>query len=455
MSVFLNKILEALCNDGLVLECKEIVLKPLSGGTDRNQHSGPGSVVQQRDGTFLIKAYCQGPIHPKQVYAPFLLTRPGKLVEEKEYYLVEIKDFDNMSWISDPVIPRFISGLDFDGYIVQASCRKLSTRTVFPVPPVGNPINIIYRGAITVPSNAVTRTEMKIGDRVESQGWNRNVAKFTAAGLEFEMVSGPDALDVYATGGDGTNSHSLVDRISEALQFVLGRILSWSYIEMYNDKILTIVISAAGRNETRSRVGPPIAFGGVDQDGSVWRLFDRYLSHVVDYKQEAWHPIFRRIRSVLISGGASIEAHALTLSVDIEGLLHDAFPSIGLYSEEYKEKVKETHGLICGSTVDLDIKRRILGFVENMVFPRGEDRLRVLRDAGMIDKRLIDNWKNLRHPSAHGEADWRDLQKYVQRCNSALALFYQLIFLAIGYVGRCTDYNMDGYPQVQFEKVLS
>ena len=48
-----------------------------------------------------------------------------------------------------------------------------------------------------------------------------------------------------------------------------------------------------------------------------------------------------------------------------------------------------------------------------------------------------------------------DLQTYINLCDSILVLFYQLIFLVIGYTGYYTDYSTYHYPNKKFDKNLS
>lgn len=450
-----DKDLRALGNDAFVLECKEIKLIPASSGPEKIVYAGPGSVSQTVAGTFHVKVYCQGSVHPKHVFASTSGSAPGKLIADDEYFHVEAKDFHGNTWRADRILPSLKSGAGFKDYIIEAQCRKLWTKVTVEIAPDADSVSIFYRGDITIPSNTVTETKTKIGERIAKQGWDLNAGLFEAAGMEFEVVSEAGWLCLDAVSKGQIIEYATALRISEALQFVLARKLAWSCIKIWQKNTQTTFISAVAKNEKRTRIQPPLAFGAIDKDGGVWMLFGSYLTHTLGHLREDWHPIFRRIQAVVTSGEASIEAQGLTLSVAVEGLLNDALSEIGQPDSEFKGKVKATHDLICKSEIDHNIKKRVVGFVDNMVFTRAKDRLRVLRDAGLIDKNLIENWDSLRNPSTHGDvADWQDLQKYIDKCASVLALFYQLIFLAIGYKGDYTDYSSEGYPTKVFNKQL-
>jgi hypothetical protein len=165
----------------------------------------------------------------------------------------------------------------------------------------------------------------------------------------------------------------------------------------------------------------------------------------------------KRIHSVLKSGEASVEAEGLTLSVAIEGLLNENFSNLASQNDDFGKNLSEAKTIICSSQINPEIKKRLNGFMGAMQKPRGKDHLYFLRDANLIQNDLIESWEKLRNPSAHGDydvADWRDVQKYIDRCSSALVLFYQLIFLAIGYQGKFTDYSKEGFPTEIFGKKL-
>jgi hypothetical protein len=201
-------------------------------------------------------------------------------------------DFNGNKWTSDPILPHFISGLDFNGYITEAQCRKLFTQNKFSG--VNNSsIKIFYRGTFSIPANTLTKTKTWVGERLEKQGYNINVATFSINGMDFEMFADQSWLRVYVTGSSFPPDYNIAMRISETLQFVLGRTLSWSAIELCDNEIQTTTISSSKRNEKISKIDPPLAFGAVDTENDLWKLFEKYFSHIIDYKKNTWHPILK------------------------------------------------------------------------------------------------------------------------------------------------------------------
>ena len=80
-----------------------------------------------------------------------------------------------------------------------------------------------------------------------------------------------------------------------------------------------------------------------------------------------------------------------------------------------------------------------------------KDRLYTLRDAGVIDEKLIAAWNRIRNKAAHGHPPaGDDLQPWLNDCAAVTALLYRLIATAIGYKGKLTDYTRRHWPLVAF-----
>ena len=89
-----------------------------------------------------------------------------------------------------------------------------------------------------------------------------------------------------------------------------------------------------------------------------------------------------------------------------------------------------------------------------MLNPRAKDQLQELYKKGLIEKKLSKAWENLRHPSVHAEniklENNQQIQEIINQCAAVKVLFNQLVFLAIGYTGRYTDYSEYNFPIKQF-----
>jgi hypothetical protein len=86
---------------------------------------------------------------------------------------------------------------------------------------------------------------------------------------------------------------------------------------------------------------------------------------------------------------------------------------------------------------------------------RAKDKLYELHKSGHIEKKLINVWDDVRNKSAHGTLSCMNIQKCFDNLNCLIVLFYQLIFLLVGYTGKYTDYSSQGFPEILFEKKLT
>jgi hypothetical protein len=119
--------------------------------------------------------------------------------------------------------------------------------------------------------------------------------------------------------------------------------------------------------------------------------------------------------------------------------------------KKWDERISQTRGKLNDSSIDSSIKKRLLGALGQMTDPRAKDRLYALANDRLICKRHIKAWEKLRNSSAHA-TDFEDaqLQDFLDKLHAVYVLFYQLIFLAIGYTGEYVDFS-DQFKSKRFD----
>ncbi len=448
--------LELISNNKFVLDCPKITLSPELPDTDKKSYTGSGSITQSETGEFLLKLYCDGTILPQETLSRYLGTTVGKIVDDSEYYCLSAVDLEGRTWEAKRILPNIHSGT-IPGYIVFGRLNEISYSSNLPKTLTKSSVNIKYRGDIDIPCNEGSMVETSISGEKRSRYVSLNIAKFQTSGFEFEIEKEKGWLSFWAVSQSCPITDAVITRFTEALQFVLGRTLHWSIVELFQQQTQETRVRAVLENEKESsRIQPPISFRSHDNANSVWNLFGKYLDHVISYTERKWHPLFSLIHAVIESGKASLEAEALTLSVSIEGLLKREFSALASPDKAFKKQVDDARRLIEKSELSDPIKKRMPGFLGNMLSPRPIDKLFILKDNGFIDEEFIESWKNLRDSSAHADSfESVDLQNFLNRCNSVLMLFYHLVFLAIGYTGEYTDYSSYHYPMKHFNQSMA
>ena len=448
--------LELIARNTFVLDCPKITLSPQLSGSDKKTFEGAGSITQIDEGQFLLKLYCEGEISPKEALSRFFNTTVGKVIDDSEYYNLAAVDMKGRCWEAKRVLPNISSGPS-PGYLVNSRLYEISHSESLHKTLEKTTVIIKFRGDIDIPCNEGTIIETFISGEKRSKSTRLNIARFQAAGFKFEIEKEKNWLTVKAVSDSLPINDAIITRFTEALQFVLGRTLNWSVLELFQERIQEIKVRASQENEEKSSlIRPPISFRSHDTADSVWTLFEKYLDHVISYPEKSWHPLFGLIHSVIESGNASLEAQALTLSVSTEGLLKREFSALATPDESFEEQVDDARHLIERSDLNETIKERLKGFLGSILSPRAKDRLFVLKEKGLIDDDFVEAWNRLRNSSAHADSPKSiDLQAYLNLCNSVLVLFYHLVFLAIGYTGDYTDYSSYHYPIRRFDKIIA
>lgn len=433
------------------IDCSLMVLKRISTGNMR-AFSGPGFVKQSSGDEIYFKLYPDAKFHPdelfRQFYSPSSM-KLGEVIPEHEYYSLSATDLQGRRWTSSRILPPNIH--QGEGVVLTGRLDELihTTDRVSHLPRRGYLVLRVFDD-IKIPVNTTTETTVSVAGK-ELTSHRLNASKFTSCGKMFRLTQEDGFLTIEVISDDESLPDHIEKRVIEALQFVLARPLRWSVMQKYCDGIEKTCIRPQRSVVSKPRLQPPINFHSPAVTESVWKLFDRYLQHIITHSEDKWHPLSVEIHSVCEASGGSLDAEGLTLGVAIEGVLRSEFPNLGWPSKDTKSAVKRFFGCLEECDVDESLKGRIKGAVGNMFRPRPKDRMLLLIDEGAIIDEQLRAWESLRHSSAHAERpDSKSLQDFLQLCWTVTVLLYHLVFRAIGYEGKYTDYSADGWPLKQY-----
>jgi hypothetical protein len=316
---------------------------------------------------------------------------------------------------------------------------------------------MFFNESIKIPMNTAVTKEVKIDETIRNSSTSISLAIFEVGGIKIEIDKQDNYTTLTAASDETDLTDIVINRIYEAFIFVTAYSKLWSMLSIRRNGEIITRVCAVSKSISVTRTQPPIAFQNIVPNRSVWQLFDIYFNHICLNTKQAQHPLSVLFRSVLESGKASLDVEALTLSVSIESLLNDNLNHLYKVTEELENNLKSVKALIkCSSTLDADFKNRMNGMLGSMKKARAKDILFILSDNGYLDKELIDTYEGLRNKSAHGaQVSGADIQNYFNQISAILVLFYQLIFLIIGYTGDYTDYGTYEYPTNQFNSKLS
>ncbi len=452
----MNELEQAILKNHLTLDCPIITLsKQVSDSNNNDLHKGAGFISQVEDGQFLLKLYSDKS-YPINKFLSQSGSKAGELIKESEYFSLSAFDLYGRNWTTDRLLITIHSSNN-KGYLITSKIRELQYKHELHKPLDFSFLKIRFRNNIDFPCNIITKNQKIVDGEEISGAYKRNVVKFDSCGFNFEIHKQKIGVEIKVYSKSISINEAIIVRITEAFQFIFGTTLSWATLEITQGQKSIVKIKPPHMGKDISRVFPPLTLTYHAEHNDIWKLFDKYLKHVISFNKNTWHPLFMRIHSVIESGNASFEAKALTISVSIEGILKSEFFKVFEIDENFKKQINRAKELFkkCPD-LSSEFQKRLEGSLGNMRNPRAKDRLLILKEKGLIENKFIIAWDKLRNSSAHADsANWEDLQTFLDRYSTVLVLFYQLIFLSIKYTGKYSDYSTYDFPIKDFNKKIA
>ena len=248
----------------------------------------------------------------------------------------------------------------------------------------------------------------------------------------------------------------LRDPGDRGIQFVLGRLLQWGVL-VHEAEGKRLVRITSPLQEAASRLQAPIPVRSVAAHYWTWVLFDGYLRFILGYTGDGWHPCSVHLAAVCEAAAASIDAEVLALGVAVEGMTNALFPDLAPISDGFRDLVASLRAHIGDwlrgnePAAEAKLPDRISSLTGKLLEVRPVDRLKQLAIAGVVEKRHVKAWQELRNAAAHAaQPGTREWQELLDRRDVVLAMLYRLVFHAIGYEGKCADYGTRHWPIIEF-----
>jgi hypothetical protein len=453
----------------LVINCPRMTITQLASNSPE-VYQGSGSITRTSSGQLELKLFHSGDVSLSSFFrkVPEGYGAVGKPVPENRYFNLDATDNQGREWRSErfSIDKRFSIDEKFQGneVTITAQLYKIS-HTAQVLSNENASLRLQLSEIIDIPFYYVMQT----GERAKPL---INFAYFQACGYEFIIKHESNGTLIEVTSNSSDLPNFIETRVCEALQFVVGVLISWSIFELNQSDKKTIVVQALlnkGNGDIQREKLPPIRLYGRDTDKDIWNLFEKYLYHIINYPKKDFHPVSGWVRRVIDARTPIVETRMLVFPVAVEGLLDinplkenlintvdDSIKSEALrFEEEIKDKLK------LEESFDPNFVGRLNGWlkdVKNVNDVRAIDKLYNLKKKGLLDERLIDSWKKVRNKSVHGNTiKPNEVKKYSRFCYQVSVLFNHLIFLIIGYTGKYTDYadySEEGWIEKEFNGLI-
>lgn len=425
------------------LPCLHMTLRQ---NREQNAHEyrGPGEIRQGQAGVLNLRLFDQHSAPAPVAYWPV-----GELVARDEFYALRAIDMSGREW-SGMLLPhasRAIGG----GCQVTGRIRRIES-TTSRGHERASVIELLIPTQLALPPTTRTHSETRFGDH-RTRSFVFDTAVFAAAGFHFTCRAQANRTGIRAFDETAAPPKSAWVRIVEAFQFLLGRVVQPVLVKVAAGADERVMLFSTDLRRSEG-VEPPLRLGAGAAADDAWKLFNRYLSYIWTTDAEVFHPQSAAWYPVVSYGGSSLETQALILSVAAEAVLKivdiegaSLAPELDEDGIAVRNAAEQWFRELEQGGLNKRSRKRLRGLFNPLFRMSAEGRFNRLTQLGRVSPELVENWRALRHPSAHGgQGQLIEPTAMLRACWSVLELLYQLVFYAVGYEGRCVGYGERNWP---------
>ncbi len=435
------------------LHCLQMKLEQIT--PDGQVFSGSGIIKQTPDGQLQFTLYSRDVLPLDKIMNEITSINDipiGQIMPDHVFFRLSATDLNGREWISNYISPN--KHTFQNGSLCTGELTEIIHEIAPPTPIKSDHLYLEIYDDIDIPCNTRSRTTKTVAGQESSSG-SLNVLKFDAGGYEFSFQKEEGSLQIRSLAKDVEFNDHFEIRISEALQFVVARPIFWSAMEQRTSRSWKICIRSSRSSDLLSRIRPPLPVSH-DNTQEFCRMFENYFLYVLAaHTGENLHPLSAQMRAICHASMGAVEAEALTLSVAIESILKYVHASKYEISQEEKDWIEKAKIYFASWGGSDSLRERIYGLFSMLYTPSASMRLGELVDLQAITKQQKQAWGNLRHKLAHGASlGSASLQEFLDLSRTVLVLFYHLIFYAIDYRGKYTDYSLPGWPTREYSSPM-
>jgi len=438
----LEKLTDSLISGDLEIYCKRITFTQKTTSKAKIRYSAPGRIVQSSDGKFKIhiiyaKNHNFRPITSSDL-CPELKT--GELFPEQVFFYVKCLAVDGQTWTNQNV------WLDAEIYhntqtaLITGECDQLESRSR-----VSHSIEKPYC-SVTCKVKNFRFPNNEFSD-YGYNGRTRNLSKFEIKNNQFSILTNNSNIKITITSNK-TISKKTLDSSLNSLEILSGMPLEQ-----------TIKYERYGFI-AKTTIKPP------DKEGQFWQLppplqctAPHHLTNCVDFIEKIMNQyktleprFYYYWRELGLAMSTSLEAFALCVSVNVEGMVDCYFSTLRAPDPEFVRqcKIAKEHLEINitpnpAGPITQKVKDKLLNSLSNANASSAKNALYKI-----FDKNIVDSWNRIRHPAAHGSLAEKNLDNQIlfDCSNSCLHMFYEMLIRQINFEGERRNFSTKGYPLI-------
>lgn len=278
-----------LLEDRWEIDCVEITLTQNETPTPR-VHRGKGYLRQDEEGVACFRLYPTKSDVLQDPFADYTPGNEGKLVPGSSYYSLTATDWYGRVWRCPRVDPdtnythlnaeqhRVVSGKAYE--LVTEDDSGFSSDAYF--------LKMVFRADVEIPVNTGTDIVTYVAGKEAGRSGMLNVAIFWNEQFgEFRIWTESGRLFLTCEAKHAPQPNFYI-RVMEALSFVLGRRMSWSFTEEYRERKKITRLRGQERPDEKN-MPEPVGRRTRDRECHTWLLFADYLRFINAQTGTAYH----------------------------------------------------------------------------------------------------------------------------------------------------------------------
>lgn len=440
-----------LASDQFELRCGRIRLFR-SASSSQSEYWGSGYLKQAGLGRLSLVVFIDGPV-PLEESQYKREGEAGTLIPDDRYFEFEAHDFEGRTWWGARLRPSFSSihgPGDRELWMAEATVPEIHATEAFS--DCRPHLTIWYRGTLEFPFTVPIERIERLQDRELSRSSSFGASEFSAAAIDFFVRQEDSYLVVSAYSPTEPIPVGFEERVTEALEFVLARRLSWTCTRRIESSTCSMRVTGAPLNEQSGRMQHPVPFrrGITAECRSTVKLLRKVIGYLARRESEKRPPLSISMRSAIDGGRLPLDSHALDLSVAVEAILRSEYEEVNGPAEELLQDRDTVQMHLQNIDLSENFRKRISGFLDSVTNPSAKQQLLRLELDGKVTRKEVKAWEYIRHRASHGNYIEDLDQKYLDNFHRLMTLFHKLVFDVVGYSGTYRDYGERRWPEREF-----
>jgi hypothetical protein len=441
--IFNKETIGKFISNSFEIDCFDICL---TQKTDKDPiiYRGSGTIYQDEHGILQLKLYSRLNDTHKDLSHQFKHHIPGKIITRDNFFTLKATDMSGNEWFADNILVSVNVFFPAKGLVIKLKLDEIENIELNKARSntEKNYLYIIVPGQYKIPCNEK--------EDLPNGGLRLNRTVFSANEIDFEFKNYDDYLIIYANAKTENLDKDVYLKLIEALSIFTGFIVRPIVIENSQKDKDILKIKSVDNSFINKKLFPPFKQFTKTEFKSFTCFLEKYLVNIktpFSVLFGFWHKINRAWQT-------SITNSSLSIGVSIEGILTSYFSELGLADEEILQQAKEAKKLIKNSDLGERIKNRLFGSIGLLKNTSPKGALYQMVQKKWLNKAMMSEWGTLRNESVHPDKLNQDpisIQKYIDRIDTCLTLFYRLIFIIIKYEGSYMDYSEGIWSEKKFK----